>query len=108
MAYCETWSSPLAGVISSRGRSVLVVLCGLILFVTWVSIGRLGPTTAGNAMGIGTMWLALTLIFEFVVGHFLFHKPRPTLLTDYDLRRGRIWVAVLLDVPGSALGVSGP
>jgi hypothetical protein len=45
---------------------------------------------------VGTLWLALTLTFEFVVGHYGFRKPWADLLADYDVRRGRIWVVVLV------------
>jgi len=36
------------------------------------------------------------LAFELVVGHYGFGKAWSELLADYDLRRGRIWVAVLV------------
>ena len=45
---------------------------------------------------IGVVWLACTLGFEFLAGHYLFRKPWVELLADYDLRRGRIWIAVLM------------
>jgi hypothetical protein len=42
------------------------------------------------------LWVALTLAFEFGVGHYIFGKPWPELLADYDLSRGRIWIAALV------------
>jgi hypothetical protein len=45
---------------------------------------------------IGGVWVACTLAFEFLAGHYLFRKPWVELLADYDLRRGRIWIAVLV------------
>jgi hypothetical protein len=42
------------------------------------------------------LWVALTLAFEFLAGHYLFHKPWAALLADYDLSRGRIWILVLV------------
>lgn len=56
------------------------------------------PATVGNAPRAGLLWLGLTLAFEFLAGHYLFHKPWAVLLEDYDLSRGRIWVAVLIVV----------
>jgi hypothetical protein len=73
-----------------------VLLCGLIFLVTWWTIGWIRPATAREALCVGTLWLGLTLAFEFVVGHYGFGKAWSELLTDYDLRRGRIWLAVLL------------
>jgi hypothetical protein len=45
---------------------------------------------------VGSWWLSLTLAFEFLVGHYALHKSWATLLADYDIRRGRIWVAALI------------
>ncbi|QQR87965.1 MAG: hypothetical protein IPJ76_07000 [Flavobacteriales bacterium] len=71
-----------------------LMLCGLILLVTWLGIHWMGPDGAPQALGIGALWLAMTLGFEFGAGHFLFKKPWSELLVDYDLSRGRIWVLV--------------
>jgi hypothetical protein len=38
----------------------------------------------------------LTLAFEFLAGHYLFGHPWATLLADYNLARGRIWLLVLV------------
>ena len=42
------------------------------------------------------MWVALTLAFEFLAGHYLFHRPWSVLLEDYDLTRGRVWIVIPL------------
>lgn len=71
-----------------------VMLCALILVATWMSIGWIGPAHARQAWTVGLLWLAMTLGFEFGVGHFLFKKPWSELLADYDITKGRIWVLV--------------
>lgn len=71
-----------------------VMLCALILLATWLSIRWLGPGEAQQAWGIGLLWLAMTLGFEFGAGRFLFKKPWSELLVDYDITQGRIWVLV--------------
>lgn len=45
-------------------------------------------------MGIGLLWMVMTLGFEFGAGHFLFKKPWSELLLDYNIAKGRIWVLV--------------
>ena len=59
-----------------------VTLCGLILLATWLTIGWLGRPSARQALAIGILWLALTLAFEFLAGHYAFGKAclsrRPT------------------------------
>lgn len=71
-----------------------VMLCALILLATWMSIPWMGPRDARQAWSVGLLWLAMTLGFEFLAGHFLFKKPWPELLVDYDITKGRIWVLV--------------
>ena len=73
-----------------------VLLCGLVLLVTWLTLTWIGPCSRTDAIVIGGVWVACTLAFEFLAGHYLFRKPWVELLADYDLRRGRIWIAVLV------------
>jgi hypothetical protein len=49
-----------------------------------------------DAWTIGVTWVALTLAFEFLGGHFIFGRPWQELLGDYNLFAGRIWVMVLI------------
>jgi hypothetical protein len=90
----EIWLIPRIGAPMGRVMSTLA-LCGLLALVSWLSIGWIRPTTTGDALKIGGLWLVLTLAFEFLVGHYVFRKPWAALLEDYDLMRGRIWVLVL-------------
>ncbi|HNR53688.1 MAG TPA: hypothetical protein PKJ19_00865 [Flavobacteriales bacterium] len=71
-----------------------VLLCALILGATWFGIRWLGPSDTKQAWIIGLLWLAMTLAFEFGVGHFLFKKPWSELLFDYNIVQGRIWLLV--------------
>lgn len=73
-----------------------IVLCGLVLLVTWRTIRWISPRSRGEALTVGLLWVVLTLAFEFLAGHYLFHKPWTALLADYDVRSGRIWILALL------------
>jgi hypothetical protein len=46
---------------------------------------------------IGFFWVAITIIFEFVFGHFVMGHPWQKLFADYNLFNGRLWVLVLLN-----------
>lgn len=87
------WIIPSTGLATGLAISTLM-LCILILLATWLSIPWPGPRNSAEAWTMGLLWLALTLGFEFGAGHFVFKKPWPELLTDYDITRGRIWVLV--------------
>lgn len=93
----EAWLIPHFGNPVGRALST-VILCALVYLTTWLTIGWIHPTRAGEALGIGALWLVLTLGFEFLAGHYAFGKDWAVLLEDYDLSRGRIWVAVLVVV----------
>jgi hypothetical protein len=91
----DTWLSPRLGDPIGRAISTLL-LCGLIFLATWLTIGWIRPASTGAALRVGALWVVLTLAFELGVGHYGFGKPWPVLLADYDLSRGRIWIAVLV------------
>ena len=73
-----------------------VMLSAVILLVARVSISWIGARSTADAFVVGFTWLVLTLAFEFVAGHYLFHSPWEKLLADYNILQGRIWVVVLL------------
>ena len=54
------------------------------------------PLTRGDAWTVGVLWLVLTLAFEFLAGHYLFHNPWERLFADYNVAQGRIWILVLI------------
>jgi hypothetical protein len=89
------WMIPRAGDYWGHVLST-ATLCAGILLVTWLTIGWLRPATSNDAILSGVTWLALTVSFEFLGGHFLFGQPWSRLLADYDLFHGRIWVLVLV------------
>ena len=72
-----------------------ITLCLAILALSWFSINWIHPASVRDAWTIGAVWVALTLAFEFLAGHYLFGNPWSRLLADYDIFRGRIWVLVL-------------
>ena len=84
--------APRVGDTIARALSSLI-LGGLVMGVTWVSIRWLRPRRLGEAMGLGLFWLALTLTIEFAAGR-LSGKSWSVVLADYDVLRGRIWVLV--------------
>ena len=72
-----------------------VILAAVIFAVAWVTLPWMHPASDADAWRIGTVWLAMTLAFEFGVGHYLFHTSWTQLLADYNLLAGRLWIFVL-------------
>jgi len=81
---------PIGHVLSTLMLSVL------IFGATWLTIGWVRPESQGQAVLVGLVWVALTVLFEFGAGHYLFRQSWERLLADYNLAKGRIWILVLI------------
>ena len=86
---------PLIGEVAGRALSTLV-LSAFIVILTWISIGWIAPRSSQEAWAVGVIWVVLTLAFEFLAGHYVFHSSWSRLLEDYNVIRGRIWILVLI------------
>lgn len=86
---------PRVGDNAGRALSTLT-LSVAILLLTWFSLRWIHPLSSRDVWTIGGLWLALTLAFEFLAGHFLFRKQWSELLADYNVFAGRIWMLVLV------------
>ncbi|MCD4690075.1 hypothetical protein K8S17_01295 [bacterium] len=71
-----------------------IVLCFIILLVTFYAIRWIGPATDRDALLVGVFWVVLTVGFEFLAGHYAFGHSWTALLVDYDVSRGRVWLLV--------------
>jgi hypothetical protein len=78
----EAWLIPALG--SAPGRALSTIfLSTLVFLVSGLTITWIAPPTARHALLVGVLWLLLTLAFEFLVGHYVFHKPWADLTEDY-------------------------
>jgi hypothetical protein len=48
-------------------------------------------------LSIGLFWVVLTIIFEFVFGHYVIGHPWQKLFADYNIFKGRLWLLVLIN-----------
>lgn len=87
--------APAAGERAAHLLSTLL-LCVLLLLIARMTMGWIRAGGHVRWTGIGALWLAMTLAFEFLAGHFLFGAGWDRLLADYDIAAGRIWILVLL------------
>ena len=76
----------------------LSTFIGIILFglYIWVVSGIWKIESFKQALVIGVMWLIMTIIFEFIFGHFVMKHPWGKLFHDYNIIKGRVWILVLL------------
>ena len=83
------------GETAARAISTLL-LSAIILIVASMTIGWISTRPQLDAWRIGILWLALTIAFEFLAGHYLFRVPWHRILADYNIVNGRIWILVLI------------
>ena len=71
----------------------LIILIGIY---TWVFSLTWNLQSASQALLIGLIWVSMTVIFEFVFGHFVMSHPWAVLFHDYNILEGRIWLLILI------------
>ncbi|MGE0679513.1 MAG: hypothetical protein AB7P69_01205 [Candidatus Binatia bacterium] len=71
---------------------------GVLLFgvYIWMLLRIWKPTSANQALVIGFLWLCLTVAFEFLFFHYVMGHPWSSILHDYNLFAGRVWVVILI------------
>lgn len=92
----EALLTPRVGAQASHAWGTLaamLVAAGLIGW--WVRRERPSPAAA---LGVGVLWVALTVVFEFGFFSGVRGRPWQELLADYNLFRGRLFGLLLLTV----------
>ena len=79
-------------------RLSCLTLMVLMLAVSWFFVRRFEPRCRAEWIRVGLLWLVCTVAFEFAFGRLVVGSGWDTLLADYDLARGRLWLLVLLTV----------
>lgn len=71
---------------------------GIILFgiYVWFLSSKWAISSSRQAIFMGLSWLFITIMFEFIFGHYVMNHPWSTLFQDYNLLQGRIWILVLI------------
>ena len=72
---------------------IAVILFGIYIFVL---TGAFQIQSAKHAVTIGGIWLMMTVLFEFVFGHFVAGHSWTRLFMDYNILKGRVWILVLI------------
>lgn len=80
------------------GAHQLSVISGITFFAVyvWIITGKWKIDSPISAIKIGFMWFIMTVIFEFIFGHYVMGYSWQKLLYDYNILEGRLWVVVLL------------
>jgi hypothetical protein len=87
--------TPILGDMPARRLSVLTGAV-LIFLITLVTIRWLGTKRTGQLLGIGLLWVVLTVVFEIALGRLIMNLDWSRIAADYDLRQGGLMPLGLL------------
>ena len=86
---------PYVGDLFAHQISTFILIL-LIALYTW-QLNKFWPIkSAGQAWIIGSIWIIMTIAFEFGMGHFISEIPLSRMLEDYNLFAGRLWILIPL------------
>jgi len=78
---------PLVGDLPARQIGVLIgslLIFGVAcLFIRWIA-----ARTKGQLLGVGVVWVVLTVLFEIGLGRLVLGLPWERITEDYDVTRG--------------------
>ena len=66
-------------------------------FIIYFFIKKLKLKEIKTLLGIGIFWVVITIMFEFIFGHYVMGHPWQKLFADYNLFNGRLWILVLIN-----------
>jgi hypothetical protein len=81
------------GELAAHQISSATLLAALTYYI-WLVDQRWPVPTTRTALAMGGIWAALTVLFEFGLGHYVLRSSWSDLVANYNLADGRIWVLV--------------
>jgi hypothetical protein len=92
--------APGMGAFRAEVASALIGIM-LILSATHLFLRRAGALSNGQLIAVSATWVSLTLLFEFIFGHYVDGKSWKELVENYNLARGHLWPLVLAALAAS-------
>lgn len=88
----DLWYKKHTGELTGHQISTVALTILFGFYITFI-LKSYPPTSTLESLQIGLLWLALTLLFEFGLGRLRGNKWS-SLLYDYNIFEGRIWVLI--------------
>lgn len=67
------------------------------LTIIYFFLNKMKIKEVKTLLRIGIFWFVITIIFEFIFGHYVMGNSWEKLFADYNLLNGRLWVLVLVN-----------
>jgi hypothetical protein len=91
----------------ARARQIGVFAGSLVnLSITHLFIQWIGARTTRTLVGIGVVWMVLTVVFEVTFGRLVMRSSWERLRSDYDLVHGGLLPIGLVALAGSPLAAA--
>ena len=81
---------------SAANQISVAPLIALLALYFWVLQRRWPLRSTRDALSIGAIWVALSVLFEFGFGHYVEGDTWTDLFQNYDVTAGNIWILILL------------
>jgi hypothetical protein len=87
--------------VSSLGQSIALPVSGITLsiivfIVTYISFPIFGKNSSLTYFLIGLQWVLMTLLFEFMFGHYMIGKSWSDILQVFNIMKGNLFIIVLI------------
>lgn len=73
-----------------------ILLALIILLASWLLVPWFGGARASTWFAIGVLWVVLTLLFEYLFGHFVAGMPWREISRVFDMVSGNLFLLALL------------
>ncbi len=73
-----------------------LILALMIFVMAYVAIPWFGENTATGFLLVGMQWVIMTLLFEFLFGHYVAGKSWQDLLQVFNVLKGDLFLVVLV------------
>ena len=81
---------------SAANQISVAPLIVLLALYFWVLQRRWPLATTRDALSIGAIWVALSVLFEFGFGHYVEGDSWADLSHNYDVTAGNIWILIFV------------
>lgn len=92
----NAYITPRLGDYGTHVYKTLTFIPFIFLFAWLYALKTRGDLWLTNALIVSCFWVGLTILFEFVFGHYVLKTSWEVLLADYRIWQGRLWSLVLI------------
>lgn len=86
---------PFMSELAAHQVSTAIGTCLFACYI-WFLTGIIKIPSSRKAWVVGVTWLFMTVVFEFLFGHYVAGHPWTKLFEDYNILQGKVWILVLL------------